>query len=237
MWIMTLLAASACAQPLMKVPEGLAGKADVYPIQRRQGLLLFEPQISFGPYRTVSIHRGVVVSERSSVRTGLLSSEEHDSDRQQFDFVLQGPAAGSWRGRCTESSDRRTETQVTGVHVGTEGSGFTRDRIPVSAQSGYVCELHGPAAAHWTLEADENLSTGTVRDAANEVVVDIQRTSERGTWKHPDLEGDTLVGPDGAVLAAVQRSFDGAVYLSRELDPARRTAVAAICTALLIAGH
>ncbi len=89
------IGASACAQSLMNPPEELVGRTDVYPVHGRQGLLLFEPQISFGPYRTVSIHRGPVEAESSSVRTGLLSSEEHDSAQQALDFVLQGPGSGA----------------------------------------------------------------------------------------------------------------------------------------------
>jgi hypothetical protein len=232
-----VLGASACAQALMNLPEGLVGKAETYPVHGRQGLLLFEPQMSFGPYRTVSIHRGLAASEQTSVATGLTSSVEHDSARQPFDFVLQGPGPGAWRGSCVASSDVEVDTQVVGVHAGTNGSGFDREQMPVSATSGYVCQLDGPGAEHWELEADEQLSGGTVRDATGALVVGIRGIRESWTWKHPALEGDTLVSPDGETWAAVQRSFDGAVYLSRELDPMRRSALAAICTALLIAGH
>jgi hypothetical protein len=232
------IGASSCAQPLMHVPDELAVKADVYPVHGRTGLLLFGPQISFGPYRTVSIHRGVSVGERSSTATGVLSSEEHDSDRQQFDFELQGPASGAWRVRCVASSDRRSETHVVGVHAGTRGTGLDREQAPISAESGYVCELDGPAAEHWTLQADENLRDGTVLDAAGETIVEIQASDEKATGEHPPLEGNLLANAkNGQVWAVVQRSFDGAVVLSRDLDPKRQTALAAICTALLIPGH
>jgi hypothetical protein len=125
---------------------------------------------------------------------------------------------------------------VTGVHFGTDGAGWSREQIPVSAQSGYVCQLDGPAAEHWVLETDERLWEGTVRDEAGATVADIQGTSEKWTWKHPALDGNTVVSSGGEVWAAVQRSFDGAVYISRELDPKQQTAVAAICLALLIPG-
>jgi hypothetical protein len=233
-----VIGASSCSQPLMHLPDELAGKADVYPVHGRTGLLLFGPQISFGPYRTVSIHRGVSVGERSSTPTGVFSSEEHDSDRQQFDFELQGPGSGAWRVRCVASSDRQTETHVVGVHAGTSGTGFDREEAPISAESGYVCQLDGPAAEHWTLQADESLRDGTVLDAAGETIVEIQASYERGTGQHPPLEGNLLINANGGqVWAAVQRSFDGAVVLSHELDPRRQTAVAAICTALLIPGR
>jgi hypothetical protein len=232
-----LIGASACAQPLMNVPGDLAGKVDVYPVHGRQGLLLFDPAISFGPYRTMSIHRGVVASERSSVATGVFSSETHDSDRQQLDFVLQSSIAGSWRGRCLAYSEQRSQTRVTGVHFGSEGSGFTEEQTPVSASSGYRCQLDGPAGEHWKLETDEHFGEGTVQDEAGEAVADIQRIGEPWSWNHQALEGNAIVSRTGEMWAAVQRSFDGAVYLSRELDPKQRAATAAICLALLIAGQ
>jgi hypothetical protein len=54
----------------MAVPEEMetAGKVDVYPVSGRQGILLFEPKISFGPYKTVSIHRGITVGDNSRPR-------------------------------------------------------------------------------------------------------------------------------------------------------------------------
>jgi hypothetical protein len=222
----------------MRLPDELAGKADVYEVHGRTGLLLFGPQISFGPFRTVSIHRGVDVGERSSTATGVFSSEEHDSNRQEFDFELQGPAPGAWRVRCVASSERRSETHVVGVHAGTGGSGFTREEAPISAESGYACQLDGPAAEHWTLQADESLREGSVLDAAGETIVEIQASYEKQTMQHPPLEGNLLINANGGqVWGVVERSFYGAVVVSRDLDPKRQVAVAAICTALLIPGH
>jgi hypothetical protein len=237
-WALPLvLGASACAQPLMNLPQGLAGRADTYPVEGRHGVLLLEPQISFGPFRTVSIHRGPMEGEHSSQPTGLLSSEQHDSERQQFEFVLQGPGSRTWRVRCTDASESATETQAVGVHVGTDGAGIVSEETPISERAGYTCQLDGPGDEHWTLAADRRLWRGTVRDAAKGLVVEIKGVSEPGTWKHPALEGNTLVSPSGEVWAAVQRSFDGAVVLSRDLDPGRQAALAAICSALLIPGH
>jgi hypothetical protein len=232
-----LLGAGGCAQPLMKTPEELVGKVDVYPAHGRQGLLLLEPQITFGPYRTVSIHRGIVAEKGTSARTGLFTSEEHDVQRQHFNFVLQGPFSGSWQGSCVVTSDRRTETQVVGVHAGTQGSGVTTREQVLSDESGYSCDLHGPDAERWRLEADEHLAAGTVRDAGGHAIADIQGAAERWTWQHPALEGNAIVSPAGATLAALQRSFDGAVYLSRDLDPKQKAGVGAICAALLLPGR
>ncbi len=231
-----VLAATACAQPLMKPPEEMAGRADVYLVRGRQGLLILDPAISFGPFRTVSIHRGSDAGEHSSIATGLTSSEEHDSSRQVLTFTLRGPGGEEWRGRCERGSDERSETHVTGLHVGTDGARLTREETPVSSRSGYDCDLAGPSGERWRLEADERLSGGSVRDAAGAPIADVEQTHERWSWQHPELDGNTVVGPHGEVWAAVQRSFDGAVYLSRDLDDHRRSAVAAICTALLIPG-
>jgi hypothetical protein len=233
---LTAVFATACAQPLMEMPDELVGKADTYPVHGRQGFVIFEPRISFGPFRTVSLDRGVAMGERSSTPTGLFSSAEHDSDRHQFTFVLQGPSPGSWSGTCTAFSERRSETHVTGLHIGTDGAGLTREETPVSADSGYVCRLDGPAGEHWTLDADEHLAEGRVRDAAGRPIADIEEAHEPWTPKRVALEGNTIVGPAGDVWAAVQRSFDGAVYLSRHLDAQQQIAVAAICTALLVPG-
>jgi hypothetical protein len=224
----------------MAVPEGFPGGVDVLRVSGRHGTFLIESQISFGPFRTVYIRRGISsggggVGNGAGLATGL-SSEHHSSDRQGFDFVLQGPGAGPWRGKCVAFTERDTKTEVTGVHVGTEGAGLARETTE-SVQSGYTCELDGPDAEHWKLEADERLEGGTVKDAAGAAVADISPTGERMTWHHPALDGNTVTGPDGRLFAAVQRSFDGAVYLSRDLDPKRKAAVAAICTALLIPDH
>src|SRR5262249_22899157 len=158
-----------------------------------------------------SIHRGVSVGERSSTPTGVFSSEEHDSDRQGFDFELQGSASGAWCVHCVASSDRRTETHVVGVHAGTNGAGFDRKEAPISAESGYACQLDGPAAEHWTLQTDESLRDGSVLDAAGETIVEIQANYEKGTGQHPPLEGNLLVNANGGqVWALVERSFYGA---------------------------
>jgi hypothetical protein len=96
--------------------------------------------------------------------------------------------------------------------------------------------LDGPGGEHWTLQTDERLSEGSVKDASGATVVDIEGSGEKWTWKHPALEGNTLVSPGGETLGAVQRSFDGAVYLPHDLDPKRAGGVAAVCVALLISG-
>jgi hypothetical protein len=134
-------------------------------------------------------------------------------------------------------SEQRSQTRVTGVHVGTEGSGFTKEQTPVSASSGYRCQLDGPAGEHWKLETDEHFRDGTVQDEASGAVAYIEGMAEPWSLQHQALEGNTVVGRTGETWAAVQRSFDGAVYLSRELDPKRRAATAAICLALLIPGQ
>ena len=232
-----LFGASGCAQPLMKPPKDLEGKVDIYPAHGRHGVLALEPQISFGPYRTVSIHRGIVTGEGESVRTGVFTSEDHDVQRQHFDFVLQGPFSGSWQGSCVATSDRRTEDQVVGAHAGTQGSGLVTREQTLSDQRGYSCDLHGPDTERWRLEVDENLAEGSVRDAVGNAIADIQGMAEQWTWQRPALDGNAIVGPKGATLAALQRSFDGAVYLWRDLDPKQKAGVAAICAALLLPGR
>ncbi len=183
------------------------------------------------------MHRGIEAGEGTSARTGLFTSEEHVVHRQHFDFVLQGPLSGSWHGSCVATSDSRTESQVVGVHAGTEGSGVTTREQTLSDESGYTCDLHGPDAERWRLEADEDLAEGTVRDAGGNAIANIQGAAERWTWQHPALEGNAIAGPTGATLAALQRSFDGAVYLSRDLDPKQKAGVAAICAAMLLPGR
>ncbi|MGH7272185.1 MAG: hypothetical protein ACREJ3_17280, partial [Polyangiaceae bacterium] len=100
--VTALVAVTGCAQPLMAVPEGFATGVDVLTVSGRHGTFLIESQISFGPFRTVYIHRGFSpggggVSNGPGLATGL-SSENHSSDRKGFDFVLQGPGSGPWRG-------------------------------------------------------------------------------------------------------------------------------------------
>ncbi len=41
---------SGCAQPIMDVPPGFGRISDMYPVHGRQGLMLFNPAISFGPW-------------------------------------------------------------------------------------------------------------------------------------------------------------------------------------------
>ena len=117
--------------------------------------------------------------------------------RQHFGFVLQGPLSGPWQGSCVATSDRRTETQVVGVHAGTEGSGVTTSEQTHSYESGYACDLHGPGAERWRLEADEDLAEGTVQDAGGNAIAHIEGAAERWTWQHPALEGNAIMGPTG----------------------------------------
>lgn len=230
------LCATGCTLPLMKPPNELVGRVDVYPVHGRHGFLFWNPALTFGPYRTVSIHRGVGYGNHSSHITGLSSSEEHDIDTQAFDFVLESPGAGNWSGHCENFRVRHTETHATGIHIGSQGAGVDQEERTLSDRAGYACLLDGPSGEHWKLKADASLAEGDVVDASEKLVVGIGLMAEPATRDLPPLKGNTLADSEGKVQAALERSSSGAVYLSQSLDPKQRAAFAAVCTALLVTG-
>ena len=83
--------ALGCGQAVMAVPPELGAGAASYSVSGHQGLLIFNPNIRFGPFSTDQVRRGITVGS-GELEPGL--TYEHDQARGSsgFDFLDAGLA-------------------------------------------------------------------------------------------------------------------------------------------------
>jgi|SRR6188768_2738900 len=217
--------ALGCGQAVMAVPSELGTGAASYPVSGRQGFLLFNPNIEFGPFSTDKVRRGITIGS-GELEPGLTSSTTKREDHTVSTFSMQG-----WRGMCEarHASERTTET--TGVGVSSERGLYADKRESMVESSSYVCELKDLQGKRLRLELDD--TSGWVVDSGGKTVYSLSPMREPMTMKHPELRGYLIDSTSGSV-AAVQTSFDGMVYFSRRLDAEERAEVAVVCVAVFL---
>ncbi len=211
------LTASACKPPQrMLLPADLARNADVYEVSGRNGLLLLDPPIEFGPYSTDDIDRGITVGSGSG-SGGLFSKSEMMEYHTVSTFALRG-----WRGRCDAHALTTTESEVTGVGIAAKRGLHATKEVNVETTSGYDCDLTGPQGQRWRLELGDG-RFGSVVDASRGEVYGIEDTAG----------GYVISEPDGDLVGAV----GSLVVLAKGRSEAERTAVAAVSVAVLLRSH
>jgi hypothetical protein len=217
--------ALGCGQAVMAVPSELGTGAASYPVSGRQGFLLFNHNIEFGPFSTDKVRRGITIGS-GELEPGLTSSTSKREDHTVSTFSMQG-----WRGMCEarHASERTTET--TGVGVSSERGLYADKRESTVESSSYVCELKDLQGKRLRLELDD--TSGWVVDSGGKTVYSLSPMREPMTMKHPELRGYVIDSTSGSV-AAVQTSFDGVVYFSRRLDADERAEVAVVCVAVFL---
>src|SRR5262245_45025760 len=103
----------------MVLPPKLQADAAVMPVSGRQGCIICNPAIRFGPFHTDEVHRGITESFQSS--WSVLTDSVRANARRSFSFVLEGPGRERWSVRCLAQA-RRVHIEEP-VGVGTRANG------------------------------------------------------------------------------------------------------------------
>lgn len=200
-----LLLAAACSTVGFAVPGELSTAAPLV-VSGRQGVLINQ-RLTFGGYTTGEVRRSAT---RGTEESGALATD-HGEYRQRYEFALS-----------------HIDIKVADVRCNAEGSGAQTLNVVWRSKRTLQCDVEMPGSLYVVrLESsrDEPLSGRVTGDPALAVL-----GSDRVKGGRIDgTAGYTIAHDDGTLLAAVDVSNAGTVYL-----PGEDNVVAAVAAALLL---
>jgi hypothetical protein len=225
--------------PEMVMPGSLESEGDVYAVSGANGeflAFLFPQRVQFGPYRA-RWGSGIESGEHAAA-TVFNGEKEHRSSIQKGWFRLQGPDS-DWRGHCVR------EDRVEIDH--TKPVEFTQYGFKIHPKDRPVTSLH----TH-TLRC----SLQNRQDAVLKLLLDLDWAgpgagnviAPQGTWSFgpsyeqrnqrfnwaTDIAGFVVHDENDRAVGALDTGGRPRVAIQRDLAPARRELLAAICMALIM---
>ena len=234
------LTISACAleSPIIVLPPALRDQSDVLPVSGRQGLLSWNRDIRFGPYRTTGTRVGWRGDDSTS--WGVLDANYTWDSNRPVSFALEAATCQRWRARCLGKAHRRHREKAVGLEASGHGLAIDRRVVEDTSAHGFECTLQPGDASAWqlVLSADNPSGFGGVlMDDRGSTVARIRATDRQTgrpyTYSVPSPVG-FIIEASSADVAAVERAFDGKVILARSTPPTQRCALATVAAALLL---
>jgi len=235
----TLLLVSGCAlkQPIMVLPEGLQGDADVLPVSGRRGFG-WKRDLRFGAFRTV--HANWVWRSDDSTTWGVLDKNATWSAKRPVSFVLEATGCEPWSARCLGHAAARHREKAIGVGIDEGGPRIRRAVVEDTSGEWFDCDLVRSDGRRWTFQMSRDDATGfggvLVDDRASEVArvhATDQQTGKPYTYLVPSPLGFVIETRSGVVVG-VERAFDGKVVLSRATSSREVCPLATVAAALLL---
>lgn len=216
--VLVTLSLGGCQAARMPVPEPLAG-AERMSVSGRQGFRL-SPRLRFGVYEAQSIQR----SWTRGRDRGATPVATHSERTQTYRFTLHEGEVARWFVACRAAvQSLRIDLRVVDMHPDDKSALYcnlqsTADRL--TAWELELAERHGrPLAGTLTLGPSRLDVMGTDRVAG---------ALSMGATTGYEIRSE------GDVVGAVEVINRGAVWLRPDLDPERRSVLAAVATALLL---
>jgi hypothetical protein len=238
-WLCLAQAGCFPQHPIMVLPDTLRADADVMIVSGREGVVLWNPAVEFGPFRTVSLHRGW--RSDSSTSWALLDSSDSWTAKYPFSFVLEGPGSERWNAGCTGYAERTHRQKAVGLGSKDNGDfGILRRTVAFTAYEVFECTFDGPAGRRSRLlmsDVDESGFGGVLIDEQNVVLARVRRTDKQIGKPYEYTVPSPLgfyVETNTGLHVAVERAFKGKVVFSRATPRDQATPLAALATALLV---
>jgi hypothetical protein len=223
----------------MVLPPGLQSDAQVMPVSGRQGGIICNPAIRFGPFHADEVQRGITAGSQST--WSFLAERERWEARRRFSFVLGGAGPERWSVRCVAAAGRVHLEEPVGIGTRANGDfGVLRKVAESSAWEVLDCDFDGGEGRRRRLhlsDADESGFGGVLTDDWGVALARIRASNDQikkpYEYTVPSPLG-FLVETNGGLQLAVERAFDGKVIFDRATPSAEQAPLAALATALLL---
>jgi hypothetical protein len=220
----SLLVLVGCAQPVLRTPAQL-GEADVYPVRGRQGLVILQLPIKFGPFRTDQLWRGITIG-KGQLEPGELSKTTTAEQERICTFRMAG-----YTGRCRDYLKRTTTSEVTGIGISSKKGAHLERRDTIEEEHRYSCRLvHAEEEIELVMAGFQR----DVRAGDGGQIFTLTPVHEPWTMTHPAIDGFAIMAADGRFVGMIQTSFNGVVFMSKSLSQRERERLAAVAVGVFL---
>lgn len=207
---LALLTFAGCQSARMPVPAVFESQA---PLVAERGTTPGEPVLRLGAYQAHGFWRIEAGSPRAS---GSGDASDASAESQRYGFTLRLGDTDLWQANCSSKEPRQDAVRTDLVSC--------------------TLTAHGEASDEWTLvlyPMDDTRLAGMLRqdDAVYEVRGTDQAANALLSWKQTGY----LMGQNGRLLAAVDLSDSGRVWMHTSTDVRETTLLTAASAALLLA--